>query len=180
MGRNESKNGRNKEERGRRMNKEIEKYINEKVEEFRKQLIEEAEKMEEQKEDVFPKVGDTYWFIESMGIVNNAIWSDSVVDKGNLALNNVFKTKEEAKFAFEKLKVIAELKKFEEPKDREWGNDNKHYFILYDHLKNIIDVTYNYCYSDFNIYFETKEKAREAIEAVGEERIKKYYLEVEE
>ena len=45
-----------------------------------------------------------------------------------------------------------------------------------------IDIfyTYGWIYSPSNIYFTSKKIAKEAIETIGEERIKKYYFGVNE
>lgn len=163
------------------MNKEIEKYINEKVEEFRKQLIEEMEKTtKEQEEDEFPKLGEDYWFLHTDGELDYEAWDNMSCDRLRLAIGNVFKTEEEAEFALDKLKVIAELKKFAEPKDTKWDGKERHYFIGWNYKMTGIEINYIYTYKQNIIHFESEEKAKEAIEAVGEDRIKKYYLEVEE
>ena len=166
------------------MDIEINKMIDEKVEEFRKQLIEETKKLVEeqkQKEKVFLKVGDKYWFISDIGTVSDTRWDNDNVDNQRLALENVFKTAEEAEFALEKLKVIAELKKFAESKDRRWDGVTNYCIIWdYDKYNGIgIDIVNNIRFKHNEIYFESKGKALEAIESVGEERVKKYYLEVE-
>ena len=94
----------------------------------------------------------------------------------------MFLKKKEAKFAVERLKVIAELKKYaKEFSDEEWLNQSivKHY-IIFDYEDHVINIGY-VCFTKVSdIYFESEEKAQEAIEAVGEDRIKKYYLGVKE
>ena len=165
------------------MDIEINKMIDEKIEEFRKQLIEEAKKLVEeqkQKEEVFPKVRDIYWFVNDCGGVTDTRWDNYVIDNNRLAIGNVFKTEEEAEFALEKLEVIAELRKFAESKDRKWNVRDYHYFINWDCDQAEMFVDSNARWKHNEIYFESKEKAKEAIESVGEERIKKYYLEVKE
>ena len=88
---------------------------------------------------------------------------------------NVFKTKGKAEFELKRRKVLTELKKF----SREFKYGLSNYYIEYDyHNKNI---TYMLCYTDIipSICFESKERFKEAVGAVGEDRIKKYLFGVE-
>ena len=79
--------------------------------------------------------------------------------------------------AVEKLKVEAELRKFSRP--FECGEINEYIFLDTD--SDRIDVENRYYFlTQGTIYFDSKEKAQQAIESVGEERIKKYLFGVEE
>lgn len=119
-----------------------------------------------------------YWCILG-GKVCEGMWIDGEEDEKRLSIGNAFHTKEEAEFALEKLKVIHELKSFAKPKDRRWDNNHPHYFISYNNLKKEIWVDDYFWCSKHDIYFDTTETVQKAIKAVGEDRIKKYYLEVE-
>lgn len=108
------------------------------MEDLRKELeeakakIEEIEKKLTQKESGVwkPEYGQKYWLITDDGEV---VWNNySNSQNTRYLMGNCFKTEDEAKFALEKLKVIAELKRFAEPKDRVWDGDNNHYFIYED------------------------------------------------
>lgn len=164
------------------MNKiKYEKMIDEKLATLKEELIEELmQEVEEEREDEFPKLGETYWYISSSGDIYWDKWDDTQTDRNRLAMGNVFRTREEVEFELEKRKVIAELKKYAKPKDREWNGENEHWCIYYNYLDQEIK-----CYGPFlglrytDIYFETEEKTREVINAVGEDRIKKYYLGIE-
>ena len=81
-------------------------------------------------------------------------------------------------FAVEKLKVLAEMRKFAEPKDREWDGFNEHWTIGYDTENGEIFAELYLTYKFNRIYFETKQQAQACVNAVGKERIKRYYLEV--
>lgn len=126
-----------------------------------------------------PKEGDKYWFINDIGDICKSTWNNYSIDIMRYAIGNLFETQEECEFAKEKLKVIAELKEFAEPKNRAW-NMNNHYFFYYDYRKKKVDTSYNIECKSRRIYFESAEKARQAIVSIGKDRIKKYYLEVEE
>jgi hypothetical protein len=52
--------------------------------------------------------------------------------------------------------------------------------IYYRYNYNVVEIGHvNSCKSD-EVYFKSEEDAKVCIEAVGEDRIRKYYLEVEE
>ena len=138
------------------------------------------EKQEEKSRRWKPQKGDEYWWVDSSGVISSDVWDNDGLDNCRWRIGNCYQTEEECKFAREKLKVIAELKEFEEPKDREWNGEKYHYYICYDYPKNIVKISENWTTKRSDIYFESGEKAQQAINAIGVERIKKYYLEVEE
>lgn len=153
------------------------------LEEAKQKIADIEKKIEEKKVETGrwkPKEKEGYCFINSCGQVTYDVWSNHCVDNKRYNIGNLFKTEAEATFAIEKLKVIAELKEYEEPKSRAWDGIISHYFIYYDYNREKIAITYNDYYKGGGIYFESEEKARQAIDAIGEDRIKKYYLEVEE
>ncbi len=128
------------------------------------------------------KDGDRYLFLTNLGTIMTGIWHNDDSDHNRLSFGNVFLTEEDAKFAKERLKVIAELKKYAmEFSDEEGKNMNlpKHY-LFYDYEDHVISIGCVYYSKGNGIYFGSKEKAQEAIKAVGEDRIKKYYLGVKE
>ena len=126
--------------------------------------------------------GDTYYYIDVYGDISDGrIGNDSSEDE-IFAIGNVFLTEEDAEFEVERLKVIAELKKYaKEFSDEEWkDNKTQKYYIVYRYSDDYIRSILTYTSKDGVLYFESKEKAQEAIDAVGEERIKKYYFGVKE
>ena len=109
-------------------------------------------------------------------------WEDYEVDKIKYALGNCFKTNEEAEFAVEQLKVLAEIREYAD-NDKEWNNDNEHWCISYNTDSRSIDNDNCFHYvihTPFNLYFSSKEQAQKAIDAIGEDRLKKYYFCVED
>ena len=128
------------------------------------------------------KYGDRYFFLTISGIVQEGIWRNDDSNFDRERIGNAFLTEEDAKFASERLKVIAELKKYaKEFSDEEWMNQSivKHY-IIFDYEDHVINIGY-VCFTKVSdIYFETEEKAQEDIKWVGEDRVKKYYLGVKE
>ena len=136
-----------------------------------------ALKTEAQREDEFPQVEDDYWYVDCDAEVMLAVWYGDDYDKGRVSIDNVFKTKEQAEFAVEKLKVEAELRKFSRP--FEYGDWN--FEILWNNHENNIELDWSgYVVRQSVIYFESGEIAEKAIESVGEERIKKYIFGMED
>lgn len=144
-----------------------------------KALKERIAELEEQakQEREFPQFGDDYWYVDSDTEVMDTASYDGEYDQGRLSIGNVFKTKEQAEFAVEKLKVESELRKFSRP--FESGENN--YYISFETYDKIIDIdSLLYHQTQGVIYFGSREEGKEAIETVGEERIKKYLFGVEE
>lgn len=138
-----------------------------------KQRISELEKQVEQEEE-FPQDGDDYWYINPLGIIMRDKWSSfSFVSEVYMAeIGNVFQTEQQAQFAIEKLKVEAELRNF----STKYQPYAELYTISFFHnnSQKVITITANQAFQDITFYFESEEKAKQAIESVGEERIKKY------
>ena len=135
-------------------------------------------KLEDQikKEQEFPQFGDDYWYVDSDTEVMDTASYAGEYDQGRLSIGNVFKTKEQAEFAVEKLKVEAELREFSRP--FEYGENCTEFYYGHD-FGRIMFCTLTASQTQGAIYFESREKAEEAIDTVGEERIKKYIFEVE-
>lgn len=126
--------------------------------------------------------GDRYFFLSASGVIQRETWSNDGSDFNRERIGNAFLTVEDALFARERLKVIAELKKYaKEFSVEEWKNCdlNKH-CIRYDFRVRRVGVIMAFSVKGTELYFESEEKAQEAIEAVGEDRVKKYYLGVKE
>ena len=141
-----------------------------------KQRIAELEQQAEQKKE-FTQEGDSFYSISETGnIEGGMIWGGYPVDMNRMAIGNVFKTEDEAEFAVEKLKVESELLKFSKPFKNGQPNCN---IILSDN-ENVSTAYWKEIQTQGSIYFESEEKAQQAIESVGEERIKKYIFGVED
>ena len=129
-------------------------------------------------EEEFPQSGDTYWYYDEYG-VSYDIFQEYNEDIKRLRIGNCFKTKEEAEFELERLEVIAEMKKFAEPENSIWDGNVAHCYICWNSHRSIM-INVNYEYKSDLIYFLSSEIAQKCIDSVGEDRIKKYYLRVEE
>lgn len=120
---------------------------------------------------------DTYYYITTSGAIYDDRWDCCQVDKDRLSIGNTFKTKEEAEFEVEKLKVLHELELLGRPFDYGWSN----YYFAFDYYNEEISIDFksdrNHCF--FSCFFNSEEDARQAVEKIGEYRIKKYLFGVE-
>ena len=141
-----------------------------------KERITELEELAKEEQE-FPQDGHWYWYITSDAGVGMSSWGEFEFEKEQLSIGNIFRTKQEAEFAVEKLKVEAELRKFSRP----FKEDEYNYFIqIHPSHNNIVTESDDYYQTQGTIYFESTTIANEAIDTVGEERIKKYIFGVEE
>ena len=153
---------------------------------FEAALADDWEIVEEKKKYWTPKEKEKYFYIEDCMGVSDDRNVQAPIDYCRFNIGNCFKTKEEAEHILEKLKVIHELQKFAYENNEEeidWKNLNQcKYYLVYDTKDEDLYVDYSIqCESEpFNIYFTSSKIAKRAIEAVGEDRIKKYYFNVED
>ena len=143
-----------------------------------KALKERIAELEEQakEEQEFPKNYDDYWYIDTTGDILNENWHGFGFEEAMLEIGNVFRTKEQAEFAIEKLKVEAELRKFSRPFEMLSTN-----WLITRESNGDIEANWSsHVESQGTLYFDSEDEATKAIRSVGEERIKKYIFEVED
>lgn len=137
-----------------------------------------------------PQLGDTYFTIRAgvtgFSCITEFCWDNFPFTELNYSIGNCFQTEEEARHMVEKLKVIKELQDFALENNTEkidWKNNKQlKFFINFDRYSNRAGYS---CTDDtkpvpLNIYFTSRELALKAIEKVGEERIKKYYFDIDD
>lgn len=148
----------------------------ERIEALEAEFNEKIKKLKEE-EQAFPKYYDDYWYIDTTGDVYSENWHGFGFEKAMLEMGNVFRTKEQAEFAVEKLKVEAELRKFSRPFKPMTDN----FFIAYNAKVESLEID---CSLNTNIqgviYFGSREEMLRAVESVDKERIKKYIFGLEE
>lgn len=133
----------------------------------------------------WPSGGDDYYYIDSTGSILHTRWdtindTPTNVDRGRRDIGNVFKTKEEAEFERERLKVLNQLKSLSDD-DQKWDNENVHYYIVYESDYNKLKVWDNRVAKLPHPYwFKSKESAENAIKTIGEDRLKKYVFNIKE
>ncbi len=125
-----------------------------------------------------PELGEDYYYISDTVSVCYAPWKNYSTDKKSYSIGNCFRTKEEAEFAMEKLKVLAELSEFTERKDAVYDGENYHWYMYYDISARKLQKGKAHHKYDCAL-FESESDIENAIEAIGKDRIKKYLFGVE-
>lgn len=151
--------------------------------EERAELLKLVEKANKPKSKVWkPENREEYYFIWGRGITDG-VWSGYDIDENRYSIGNCFKTEEEAQNAVERLKIRAELQRFADEHNEpiDWKNRNTaKWYIRFNYDDEIVEWSPVRTARDtFQIYFSSEEVARAAVQAVGEERIKKYLFGVE-
>lgn len=127
-----------------------------------------------------PKEGETYYFMWGTGKADKGTFSAAnEKDLMRLAVGNYFKTPEERDEAVEYLKVVTELKAYayDHNDTINWDDhQERKYKLCWNRETEKVDTTWSRRKITDGIYFSSHEVAMAAVEAVGEDRIKKYYL----
>lgn len=130
-----------------------------------------------------PKYEEIYWCVYGYGYVASIEWRGSINDEGYWTLGNCFRTREEAEFYKEKLLITAELQRFADEHNGEidWEDDSSlKYYLYYDYLDEKVHIDFGYFIKHSDIIFSSENICKQAIETIGSDRIKKYYLGVTE
>lgn len=150
-------------------------------------LAEDWEVVEETKSKVKvwkPNKNEKFCYIGGDGDIYHTVNVNLTADDCIFSIGNYFKTDEEAEHMVEKLKVIKELQDFAiENRDEEidWYDKEQDKWEISYKDSNVEPICNNYYRAQaFNIYFASKEIAKEAIKTIGEDRIKKYYFDIED
>lgn len=125
-----------------------------------------------------PECDESYWYINDYDMVFDKDWIDSITDNKRYSVGNCYRTYAEAKFEVERRKVTTELKRFAlEHNDSEIDYHDRNqvkYYICYNHDNCELYVDWVSYIQDISIYFTRRELCKQAIQQVGEDRIKKY------
>ena len=122
----------------------------------------------------WPQEGDDYFCSYSNGI-GSYVWDNDMVDNYNWQTGNCFRTREEAEWYREHLKVCAELRRMAD------GNVNDGVWCgMYFNSKiKQIYILPRTEHLDSLYIFASCKSAKEAINTIGAERLKKYWFRVE-
>lgn len=139
--------------------------------------------MERKKERVWkPKQDVTYYSRNSYGMITQDKWCEDIVDRGAWKIGNVFKTEKEARIDLEAQKIKTELERYammyNDPK-KKWG-ENEYFSVCWDCYNKRIAYKTNVFGKGCEVYFTSKDDLMRAVEIIGKERVKKYYLKVQE
>lgn len=134
-------------------------------------LESEAVKMQDTKK--WPKLGDFNFYHTSDGSIRYGTWYDSDSENLRLSIGNCYRYEADAKFAVERMKVLAEMRKYACNDD---DPDEPRITITYNP-----DVPWDFLYVSLNYNFgaprfDSEEAARACVAAIGEGRLKKYWF----
>lgn len=125
-----------------------------------------------------PNYGDKYYFIDENGI-QEELWDGVYFDNFLYEIGNCFKTREEAAFELERLKVIAKMKEYSF--DPNWDDEYQpKYILVFDHKRKVVDNIHNPICQCCDIVFESEDTCKRCVREVGEDKIKKYYFRIKE
>lgn len=131
-----------------------------------------------------PENNETYFYISGYGVISSYKWINDTTDNGYYEIGNCFKTKEKAEFALEKVKVETELRRFAEENNEyeiDWTDeDQEKWAMCYSYYYGNVYFIDACSYKRNDIYFTSKEIGEQAVNFIGEERLKKYYFGVED
>lgn len=111
------------------------------------------------------------------------LWTDGHIDANDFIshldekkrdMGNAFLTREEAEFELERRKIEAIMRKYSRP----FEHDEDNWYIEYSHYRKHIGIDALYECDCGIIYFESEEIARDVINKIGEDRLKKYWFRV--
>lgn len=161
------------------MNKELKERLD-KMEQEMKALRADIEKSD--KKVWKPKCSNIYYFVDSTCNVLDDIWTDDNYDNFRYDTENCFKTREEAEHRAELLETERQLMKFarENNDEIDWKDTKQaKWYLLFDIKDEIIHIgkTYSIKYAR-TIDFTSEELAQQAIQEIGEDRIKSYIKEL--
>lgn len=111
--------------------------------------------------------------------VGELVWILFGTNTNEYNLGFAFKTKEEAEFRKEQLLVENELRRFaaENNEEIDWNDENQpKYYISYHSISNTVSIDAKSTFKSNDVYFTSAEIAQKAIDTIGEDRIKKFYL----
>lgn len=122
------------------------------------------------------KEGDEYWSVSAAGIVYKETCNNSCPDIDCRSQGNAFLTEEDAKFEAKRREVVTKVRKYTIP--FEYGFDNcSPYWDCDSHKIRTFHEEKSKSPVD---YFDSWDDIQKAIDEVGEEDFKKYYLGVTE
>ena len=160
--------------------------------EEREQLLKLVEKANKKESKVWkPAYGDVYYVITCDGSICSNCWYAGEIEKRAYYLGNCFRTKEEAEFALERQRVIVELERFAKESGFDQRSAQSGVILSCNRLPRIpseskprwVLGTVRYYPGERlggGIAFCSEFEALQAVQGVGEERIKKYYFGVKE
>lgn len=119
--------------------------------------------------------GDKCFFINSIGSMIPVKWDGTYCAIRNLEIGNAFLTKEEAESEVERRKIETEMIRLGGRRNFKFNGNN--FSIYYSDGLNV--ALWHLTINQGSIYFDTRKEAEDAIEHIGEDRLRKYIFGVD-
>lgn len=130
----------------------------------------EAQPEEPKRPKGMPAVGQKYWCVTAWGDIDYNIWGDVIGDMLYWSYGNVYLTEEEAIHARDKHLALVEWQRLADGYEFTEGRNN--WYLAYSTSGGFItDAICFYKYQG-TIYFHNEEALKEAIQAMGHEKLK--------
>ena len=127
-----------------------------------------------------PDHREEFWYLTSEGFIMKTKYGDTDFDKYMLEIGNCFQSHEDARFALERLLVLRKLRELANGFKPDCHRTAEFYVLTYNLSSKEVTIYYQQTYMRFNdVCFKTREDAKNAIEKIGAERLKKYYFCIE-
>ena len=148
------------------------------TQEEREQPLKLEERGQKPVEREWPQEGDEYFVSDSdgTGLIEHYTWRDDKFDHYHWQIGDCFRTKEEAEWYREHLKVCAELRRMADGKVEYGAWCDLSYYFCEDHI--LVCTQSDGIGNPYT--FASTLRARRAIDTIGEERLKKYWFRVED
>jgi len=124
------------------------------------------------KEEQWPKEGDKYWFVDSMGSVIGHIWDPYLkIHSKQTAFHNVYRTREQAMKAAKMMRranaIIRACLEVDPDYEPDWASVDAKYTVRFMHHAGIWEIAYEY--TDFApAYVSSADKAVKVCELLTE------------
>ena len=150
-----------------------------KISELEQQIVElKAEAKKEENKRWRADESCLYWFVQSNGNPDCLYEYHRDIDNFHYDTHNYFKSEEEARRYASILETERQLKKFADEHNNkiDWDNINQEKWRLYYNYSTCKVGTSSHYWTKESraIYFSSKEIAQQAIDEIGEEKIKNY------
>lgn len=133
--------------------------------------------------DIFkPKKGEDYYPLSPHLLLEVECRCDAI-DDFYFDIGGVYRTKEEATEDFEKRKLQTLWKRlsiYYGENENPWDGNHNHYNIFYNYVLKLFEIKIYKSVRGEGIYFPTEKSIKEAMHIIGEDKVKKYILGVED
>lgn len=116
------------------------------------------------------KKGDTYFELRIDGEILEYTWEDKDFERDFLKQGNVLLTRKEAEDEVRRREIRTELKRL--ANGYEFKRNSENYYIYFDADDCVVSHDYNDVFKSDHVYFSSSHEAQNAIDTIGEDKLK--------